>query len=307
MIDEEKIIDVLEPSNEIKEEELTQEVTEEPKKRGKRKKSKARIITEWILTGIFGVLFVFVLAGQIDGMVHAKEHYGQQLRFGTGSFIVLTNSMEPEYPVNTAIVTYRESEERIIERFNNGETVDLTFMHVKKFAQYCPRDNEYWQSDSTEVKPTGKPMTHRLMEVHYNEEQGKYYFVTAGINVLKPGDEGYETDENFRKVEQYQITDYDQILGVVKVNSPFLGGAFKIISSPIGLLIFLLIPALYLIVTSSIDIIKTLKTSEEAAAQEKKEPSSLDSLSEKDIKRLKEEMLSDMIEKSKKGKSENEE
>lgn len=304
MIDEEMIDQTTEtPSNQEVE---TAVVEEKPKKRIKKKKSKARVITEWILTGIFGVIFIFVLAGQLDGMIHAKDHYNQQLRFGTGSFIVLTDSMEPEYPVNTAIVTYREKEEKIIERFKNGEIVDITFMHLKKFADVCPRDNINWQRPDTEVKPTGKPMTHRIFEIHYNEELDKYFYVTAGINVLKPGDEGYESDQNFRRIEQYQITDYEHILGVVKVNSPVLGKGFEIISSPIGLLIFLLIPALYLIITSSIDIIKALKTSEEAETSERDKPSSLDTLSDKEIERLKGEMLSEMIEKAKEGKNKDE-
>ena len=104
MIDEEMIDQTTEtPSNQEVE---TTVVEEKPKKRIKKKKSKARVITEWILTGIFGVIFIFVLAGQLDGMIHAKDHHNQQLRFGTGSFIVTTNSMEPEYPVGTAIITY---------------------------------------------------------------------------------------------------------------------------------------------------------------------------------------------------------
>ena len=300
MIDEE-LIKETEPTNENQEEQVVEtEVInpEEPDKKHKKKKSKARVITEWVLTGIFGVIFVFVLIGQVDGMVNAKKHYNQQIRLGTGSFIVTTSSMEPEYPIGTAIVTYRDKEEEIIERFNKGETVDLTFMNSSKFSDYCPRDNEKWQNPIYEVT-TGKVMTHRLMEVHFNAEQNKYYFVTAGINVIHEGDEGYDSDLDYRKEVQYQITDYDHILGVVKVNSPFLGQAFKIISSPIGLLVLLLIPALYLIVTSSIDIIKTLKASEETNETEKKEPSSLDTLSDKDIARLKEEMLNDMIAKSK--------
>ena len=303
MIDEEMIDQTTEtPSNQEVE---TTVVEEKPKKRIKKKKSKARVITEWILTGIFGVIFIFVLAGQLDGMIHAKDHHNQQLRFGTGSFIVTTNSMEPEYPVGTAIITYLDKEEVIIERFNRGENVDLTFMNDKKFADYCPRDNPEWQSPFTEVA-TGKVMTHRLMEIHYNEEQSKYYFVTAGTNILNPGDPGYDSDTNYRKREQYQITDYNHILGTVKVNSPVLGKGFEIISSPIGLLIFLLIPALYLIITSSIDIIKALKTSEEAETSERDKPSSLDTLSDKEIERLKGEMLSEMIEKAKEGKNKDE-
>ena len=57
--------------------EVTQgEVVEEAPKKGKKKKSKARNIFEWVFTGIFVVLFLIFGAGQIDGMVHKDEHFG---------------------------------------------------------------------------------------------------------------------------------------------------------------------------------------------------------------------------------------
>ena len=98
-------------------------------KRVKRPKSKARKIVEWILTGIFLALFAFVMAGQIDGMVHKKDHYNQQIRFGYGTFMVKTDSMKPLYGINTALITYLEDPEKIYERFQKGETVDITFVH----------------------------------------------------------------------------------------------------------------------------------------------------------------------------------
>ena len=96
--EEEKDENMVEESSPDKPREVETEVVDAPKdKKGKKKKSKARVIIEWILTGLFGVLFVTVLVGQIDGMIHANDHYGQQIRLGFGSFVVLTDSMEPEY------------------------------------------------------------------------------------------------------------------------------------------------------------------------------------------------------------------
>ena len=92
-------------------------------KRVKKPKSKARKIIEWVLTGIFLALFAFVLAGQIDGMIHKKDHYNQQLRFGYGTFVVKTDSMEPKYMKKTAIITFCEDADKIYERFQKGQSL----------------------------------------------------------------------------------------------------------------------------------------------------------------------------------------
>ena len=207
------------------EEVVKTEVVDNKPTNKKKKKSLPRVIIEWVLTGLFGALFVLVLVGQIDGMIHAKDHYNQQIRLGFGSFYVLTSSMEPEYPVKSAIITYLDSEQNIVDRFNNGETIDLTFMNNQRWASVCPRDNPFWQGNNNEVV-SGQVMTHRLFEVH--QVDGEYYFVTAGINMIEPGEEGYDKNDEYRKKEQYQILKYNQLLGVVKVNSPVLGKMFEV-------------------------------------------------------------------------------
>lgn len=310
MIDEEKEIIEESTPNVVEEKEVETpqvEVVDSPKEKGKKpkkKKSKLRSAIEWVITGIFGALFVVVLIGQIDGAVNRGKHYGEQIRLGFASYKVLTDSMEPEYPVGTAIITFLESEDKIIERFNNGETVDLTFKNNKYNAANCPeRSNPLWNNPSNEVV-SGMVMTHRLFEV-LKDDNGVYYFVTSGINTLEPGDPEYSSSESYRRKEQYQILTYDQVLGVVKVNSPFLGGVFDVLSSPLGLLIFLLIPAGYMLVTSVIDIIKALKMADENEEQVKEEVKTsvaLEGLSEKEKERLKKEMLEEMLNKSKGGK-----
>ena len=267
---------------------MSEEIKKE--KKVKKPKSKARKIIEWVLTGIFLALFAFVMAAQIDGMVHKKEHYNQQIRFGYGTFVVKTSSMEPKYKVNTALITYNDKIEDIVSRFNKGEEVDLTFMDAFRVSGFTP-DNDVF-TNATEM--TGLPMTHRLREVHINEDKTssfKYILVASGIN---------ENDPNYSP-NQYQTFTEKEILGRVVVNSPFLGGVFSFVSTPWGLLVLLLIPAFYLVISSVVDIFKAYKDPDEVKAEAANgdAPKAEVTLSEADKKRLKEQLLEEMINKKK--------
>ena len=94
----------------------------------------------------------------------------------------------------------------------------------------------------------------------------------------------------------------------MKVTNVFLGKVFRFIVSPIGLIIVLLIPAAYLIIVSSIDIFKAMKSSEEeeSATVNGDVPSgnTLANVSSKDRERLKKELLEEMINKKKEEKNE---
>lgn len=275
------------------------EVKPAPKKKEKKKKSTARKVIEWVLFGIFGVICAFIIAGNIDGEVHKKQNYGQSIRFGIGSFIVLTNSMEPEIPKDSAIITYKEEVKDFITRFQKGQTVDLTFMNVDSGyvpADFCP--DEY--SLNYRVI-TNRVMTHRLREVHVDETatfgKGKYIFVTTGINT--GGEQSLEG--------QYQAFTENEYLGTVKITNVFLGKVFNFIVSPIGLIILLLIPAGYLIVVSTIDIFKAVKASEEPAeGVEFPEGGKLAKTSKEDRERLKKELLDEMIKAKKEEKNKDE-
>ena len=276
-------------------------------KRVKKPKSKARKIIEWVITGIFLALFAFVLVGQIDGMVHKKDHYNQQLRFGYGTFVVKTDSMEPKYMIGTALITYNEDADKIYERFQKGEEVDITFVDVYN------TNNEYTSPLNNpeltkRTDPTGVPMTHRVKEVHVNNNQekgkGKYTFITAGINT-RSTNLGWKEGEPDIVINQYQAFTEKEILGRVTVNSAFLGGVFSFVGSPLGLLVLLLIPAFYLVVSSVIDIFKAYKEPEpttEGAGGQPNNNNGPVTLSEADKKRLKEQLLEEMISK-KKGES----
>ena len=271
---------------------------EAKKKRVKKPKSKARKIIEWVFTGIFLALFAFLMVGQIDGMVHKKDHYGQQIRLGYATFVVQTDSMEPDYKVKSAIITFLDDADKIYERYQKNEKVDLTFMDV-----YQAPLNDNIPSDPTLTDRVHAPselpiVTHRLREMHVNpgveKGEGKYIFIVAGIN----------TDGNLSKEGQYQAFTEKELLGRVVANSDFLGGVFGFVGSPFGLLVLLLIPAFYLIITSVIDIFKAYKEPEEAteggASPSNNNGKELN-LSEEDKKRLKEQLLEEMLNKKKGG------
>ena len=161
-----------------------------------------------------------------------------------------------------------------------------------------------FEPDTPEFKPinggqevvTNNIMTHQIREVHIDTSKemwhGRYIFVASGIN------SGGESS----KEGQYQVFTDEHILGVVKVNSDFLGSVFGFIASPIGLLILLLIPAFYLIITSAVDIFRAFDESDSngggssgsSAGKSYKDMSQ----EEKDI--LKQELLEEMMKGKKK-------
>lgn len=316
-----------EESKPISEEAVATEVVEQPEGKKKKEKSKARKIVEWVLFGIFLVIFGVFAVGTIDGMVHKKENSNQTLRFGVGTFFILTDSMEPKYMKNDAILTYKEginklisdlekqpgaiiakddAEEKIIA-LTEEHSLDMAFYNIDTnvnpfnidyyFDEYDPHLSEY-----SEVIVTGKMMTHRIREMHIYKNakygSGKYIFITSGIN-----HKGLASLKG-----QYQIVTEKQYVGIVKMDSLVLGHIFLFMSSIWGLLILLLIPAMYLIVTSGIDIFKTLKASEEAEeTAPKQKVESIEGISGKDRERLKQELLDEMIAKKKEGEHKDEE
>ena len=263
-------------------------------KKEKKAKSKARKIVEYALLGVFGVIFGVVLAGNISSMIHKKDNYGQPIRFGIGTFQIRTSSMEPDIGKGTIVISKKEDTTKFAQRLQNKETIDVVFANIAVDADFTP-DNPIYTPDNRVV--TNEVMVHRLMEVHVNEEvelgKGRYTFVAAGIN-----DQG-----EYAKKAQHQVFTEVQYLGSVKITSSFLGGFTKVMSSPIGLIVLLLIPAGYLIATSSMDIYKALK--EEEAGEEAPAPTGserIDKLSDKDRERIKNELLEEMISKKKETK-----
>ena len=136
-----------------------------------------------------------------------------------------------------------------------------------------------------------------LREVHIQEDvefgKGRYVFVASGINV---NSKKYSPDK-------YQLFTEKEYLGTVKISNRFLGSVVGFMSEPWGLIILLLVPSVYLIVTSSMDIFKAIKEEEEKPVEVQSDGGErLSKMSEEDKKRLKDELLQDMLKSKKEGK-----
>ena len=273
-------------------------------KKEKKEKSKARKIIEWVVTGLFAGIFVVAGVFLIDGMIHKSENNDFNISFGFGTFVIMTDSMEPEYKINTAIVTHKDDLEDIYQAYLDQKPIDITFADKVRYTTYLPTLGGITQWDtevppSQQTNPTDWAMTHRLREIQIDDTkevgQGHYIFFASGTN----------KGAYLAEFGQYQTFTEKELLGVVKLNSPVLGGFLWFVGTPWGLLVLLLIPAGYLVVTSVLDIFKAVKEPEEAGTNGAKTPNSgaqagsnsLDGFSEEEKKKLKEELLKEMMKK----------
>ncbi len=256
-------------------------------KKPKKPKSKARKIVEWVLTGVFAALIVGVGVFQIINKTSKNQNV-----FGPQYQKVLTDSMSPVYKINDIIVVEKTNPQDLYIRVNEKkQDVDVSF---------------YWNVDGQTVS-----MTHRLISVTYSEtptldpetrQECHYIFVAHGINTQSEwckGSGGY-----YDCTGQTQTFSEFSLIGRVTRKSGFMTFA----TSVWGLLVLLLVPCLYLIISSVYDIVKALDDKEETpegaggevvgeASDKPKDP--LAGLSDKEKEKLKKQMLDEMLGKKK--------
>ncbi len=241
----------------------------EKEEKKKKPKSKARKIFEWIFTIFFVSILLGFSALQIYGGVTKKDNFNVPSYFGYSVLVVQTDSMEPDYAVKSTVFVQKVDPKEI--KLDD----DLTFFYT---------DIQY-------------PMTHRCSKIETPEESGDglYYFTVHGINKDSDQCKGDCTYQTQRFSEKY-------LIGKVVGKSVFVGAVFNFLTEWYGLLTLLLIPTMYLVVSSLVDIAKALKDKDEdvalETAGEANEASSkeLGRLSVEDKKRLKEELLNEMLE-----------
>ena len=269
----------------------------------KKPKSKARKIIEWVALGIFGVVFAFIAACNASKIITKQSNaYGQGNSFGYSSYVVLTDSMVPVYNVDDAIITYRESPEEVVKRWNeikdlNLEPTDKRNINMTFVDGYSKKENSgnsYYYDQTSNVKDDAgnyMVMTHQLFNVKVNENveegNGRYIFFVHGINKSE-----HQSGEH-----QYQAFSEKEYLGVVKTNSSVVGKVSGFFSSVWGLIICLLIPGVYLICGSIYDLYKATREPDEPVPAEANVTSSsnLDNISDKDYDKLKQQMIEEML------------
>ena len=137
-------------------------------------------------------------------------------------------------------------------------------------------------------------MTHRLFYMTVNESipegQGRYHFFVSGIN-----DQG-----QLSKTSQYQVFSETQLYGRVFGCSKAIGALYTFVTSPWGLIVLILIPTLYMIISSFIDLFR--KEDAELETSSSTTNTQLGNISEKNKEKLKKELLEKMIQEKKEGK-----
>ena len=262
-------------------------------------KSKARKIIDWVVTGVFATLLVGVVVVQIIN----KTSNGQ-FTLGPQYQRVLTDSMKPVYKVNDIIAIEKIKPQDLLAGVKNGKTMDVSFkwnLLLDKAALISDRDKNV------------SSMTHRVFEATYYEEPQAdldtglvyhYTFKAHGINTKSEWCKS-STGEYGDCTYQTQTFHEYSIIGKVTRKSYIM----TFITSMWGLLVFLLVPCMYLIITSTLDIFRALKDDEAPAegtngdgssGDGPKNNSPLDGLSDKEKEKLKKQMLDEMLGKKKK-------
>lgn len=275
----------------------------------KKQKSKFRKIFEGVILGVFVALIGVSCFTLISSNVNKKKSGNEYAPTLVGNsyvpLIVLTDSMEPDIKTGSAIFVKRVECEDIIQDFQNDEIVDLCFDDT--YAKYANLSTDYTQETkdflisytvdgelhqktnrTTESNPAPiRTLTHRLFYIQINENieygSGKYLFFVEGINVKS---------NNYAGTNQYQVFSENELYGRVIGSSKFVGGLFSFVKSPLGLIILLLVPSLYMVISSILDLFRKYDGDEESNSAV---PADLNGLSQKDIERLKKEMLNEII------------
>ncbi len=274
-------------------------------KKERKPKSKKRKIIEWSITGLFLALICTVAGFRIYQVAT-----GNTSVFGTQYPVVLTDSMETDYMVGDVLLVKNAKPEEIKEAFDKGEQIDLTFK---------------WNI-GTYSKPNIQLMTHRIVDVIYFEDANEnfnynytwngdtysfdnkgyhYTFVTHGINKNST-----QTKEGEDLTKQLQFSQEEQLVGKVAGKSQFLRVMNQIFTSVWTLVLLILIPGLYIVITSVIELFSALEDDDDGklikeGGSDKPSVSSsgddpLKDLSQKDRERLKKEMLEELMKKGKK-------
>ncbi len=236
----------------------------------KEKKPLWRRIVGWLMTAVVVGAVGFFAAFMINGQINKDKHYGVNMFLGTATLVVQTDSMEPLYPVGSAIFV-KDVEASTIQLED-----DVTFFY------------ETW----------GLVVTHRVSKIDIKED-GKYYFTVHGIN--NDSQQCADTNGGERDcTDQTQYFSEDYLIGKVTGKSVAFGKLYSFFTTIWGLIILLAIPAGYLITTSVIDIVKAAKMEDEQEAKPAEAVAGMEGLSPEDIARLKEEMLNEIIEQKQK-------
>lgn len=197
-----------------------------------------------------GILFglVFLLLGfQVVGTITARQNNGIPRYGNFQSFRVETDSMVPAYEVGTMIFV---------------KDVDLATLKASTTPEAKDGDTiTFVRNHGNNYLATGDKLiiTHRIIEINYVD--GEYLIRTLGDNL-----EAETCPPAGCSIANADWVRGSDVIGVVVGQSMALGFFSKLLSQPLFMLLFILIPLLFIFASSLVDLFKELKTTEKVAS-----------------------------------------
>jgi len=230
-------------------------------------KTKQSLLSK-IMSWVFGSLIVVMLVFEGFGLISARSNYGVPNFFGYQFLVIQTDSMDtgPEtFPVDMGIIVQKVPTD--------------TLVASSEFAAFDGDVITFYRRTDDRV------VTHRIIDIDTND-QG-LVFVCLGDNLF--ADTCPPNGCSLGNADRIPEAD---VLGKVVDKSAALGSAYRFLSNPVTMLLLVLVPLGGLVVFSAIDFVKALKA--------KPETSSGVTLTEEDIKAIKEETRRALLEDMKK-------
>ena len=167
---------------------------------------------------IIGIIAIMFIAYFVDQKIGMKKGENRAPLFG--AYVIISESMVPKINVQDAVITMRVSEKQI-------------------------KKNDIITFISKDIQTRGTPITHRVVGIVYEENDS--------TKVL-----GYRTKGDHNNTQDFAIIKPDEVLGKVYLRIPKVGYIQSFLTKPIGWLVIVVIPCLYIICKDIIKIGKNI-------------------------------------------------
>jgi len=173
---------------------------------------------------ILVIICFMFLAYYIDRQIGLKKGEDRSPLFG--AYIIISESMIPSINAYDAVLTVRVDEEQI-------EMYDIiTFI-------------------SKEIETAGTPITHRVVDiVHDYDDENKII--------------GYRTKGDNNNTQDFALIAPDEVIGKVYLRIPMIGYLQTFITRPLGWILIVVVPCLFIIIN---DVIKLFKSRKEIVSK----------------------------------------
>jgi hypothetical protein len=279
-------------------------MAEETKVQKKPKKKTPWEIVKSVFDWVLGIFIFLIAVIEVFALATRNQNYGAPSFFGYQVLNVATGSMAYDaegkevYPIGIGLFARKVS----FTSLSVGD--DLAF-----YGYY---------NDGT----GGKITTHRVQAVMTDAADGSTYYVCQGINTYQYSSIANQVqyvyaDESHANVTLYKngggnltyetknVTAVGVYMGKIIGSSKFVGNVYTTMQKPVAVILMIAVPAALIAVSSIVDMIRIKKTPDEVleqkygqggASPQKEDPADpLKGLSEEDKKKLKEQMVQDML------------